>query len=227
MKIAEHSDGLVVRYRRPRGGTRKDFDLCLHYLNGTEVGFVLTAEREKDGRWRVLQAAIDAGETEMVAEAAQDFSFLRWYVFPKKERGRVLPPVVALWDVGGLSVAACLPPERGGKALPLAQQERWFSDKPGGEPPDPDRLLCWWPDPEAWESSKEIAKTCKLLPLGSVDVSFFTFSQWKQRTDVKREFEELAEFLEESESGLDAEFSGDFDLGSKEINAEVMAETLA
>lgn len=222
LEIFKHDGGLAVRYRRPQGGKRREFDLCLRYLNGTEVCFTLSVERGKNGKWKVLQAVVDAGESAMGVEAVQDFAFLRWYIFPKKERGRVLPPVVALWDVSELTVAACLPPERGGKALPLAQQERWFSGDPESEPPDPGRLLCWWPDPAAWEVSRKTAETLKLVPANAVDVSFYTFSQWKQRADTKRELERLEALLREGTP--DAELP---DREDERIIAEIMADTLA
>lgn len=219
VKITERDDCIIIHYRRPRGGKRKDFDLCLDYLNGTEVSFTLTAERQKDGLWRVFRAIIDTEETEMITEAVRDLTFLRWYIFPRKERRRILPPIVALWDVGNLTVAACLSPEMDGKSLSLAQQEEWFSETCENEPPDSDRLLCWWPESVVWKDSKDFLKDYKLT---TVDVSFFTFSQWKQRTDVKCSFEELESFPKEYKS-FGAEFSGDFD---EEIHSEIAAEIL-
>lgn len=217
-EITDAGRNLVVRYRRPSGGATRSFDLVLQHLNGAAVAFTLTAERTRGG-WRVLQAAIDLGETDANPDdAARDLADVRWHVFPARERGRVLPPVVAFWQEGGLVLAACLPDRYEGKRLSLARQEEWFAEDPEGEPPDPGRLLCWWPDPAAWEAAKEGASYLKLVLAKGAAVNFFTFREWFERADVKQEMEECVAELEEMD--------GDPDLRS-EILAEIKGEEYA
>lgn len=222
MEIAERGNALVVRYCRPEGGPRREFGLRLRYLNGTTVSFTLLAERKKSGAWGVFKAVIDLEETEMPEEAAADFALLRWHVFPRKERGRVLPPIAALWDAGDLVVAACLPPERGGKPAPLAVQERWFSPAWEEDSPDPERLLCWWPDPAAWKIARQVAEAFKIAPARAVDVAFFPFSQWRLRADVRTKTEEMRSLLQEAarEAGGDSE-------EDKELNRRILAKLVA
>jgi hypothetical protein len=219
--IADRSDCITVRYRRPRGGKRKDFYLVISYLNGTEVRFVLTAELGKAG-WRVLHAVID-NENDMAEEAARDFASLHWHIFPQRCDGYVLPPVVAVWDVEGLTVAACVPPEWGGRSLPCARQRQWFT--PGDRLPDPARALCWWPSPAVWYRWRETGRyLCRKRFSAPAVIPFFTFSQWVRRADVKRAFDEKREAMRQFEGGrCGEEFRGLHD----EIVAEDIAEGYA
>ncbi|SHF65886.1 SEC-C motif-containing protein [Desulfofundulus australicus DSM 11792] len=219
--IAARSDCITVRYRRPRGGKRKDFYLVMNYLNGTEVRFVLAAELGKAG-WRVLHAVID-DESDMAEEAARDFASLHWHIFPQRRDRYVLPPVVAVWDVEGLTVAACIPPEWGGRFLPCARQRQWFTF--GDRLPDPGRALCWWPSPAVWDRWREAGRYLgrKRFSAPAV-IPFFTFSQWVRRADVKRAFDEKREAMRQFEGGrYGEEFRGLHD----EIVAEDIAEGYA
>jgi len=114
------------------------------------VEFSLVARRRSNGTWRVTEALIGK-DAPLLEDAVEDLAALRWYVLLADQRGRKLPPVVALWDQGDLVVAGVLASEYGGRALSLAEQEWWFQGEAKGEPPDPSRILCWWPDPVAWK----------------------------------------------------------------------------
>ncbi|SMB96135.1 SEC-C motif-containing protein [Thermanaeromonas toyohensis ToBE] len=214
-RIRNKADKVIVDYCRPSGGERRSFALCLTHLNGYEAAFTLVAERRPSGAWKPLRAAVDVDETDADPdEVARDLADLRWYIFPARERGRVLPPVIAVWEEGDLVVAACLSDRYGGKRLPYAEQERWSGSDAEGEAPDPGRFLCWWPDPEAWDASKEAAEHLKLVPVKEIAVNFFPFGEWFKRADVIREMEEYRTELEEAED-------------DPELLAEVLADIRA
>ena len=211
--LSEHS--FAIRYRRPSGGAVRSFDLALRYLNGTELAFTLTVQRNARGEWKVLRAEIDPEETDAdIEEAARDLAALQWRIFPTGERGRSLPPLVALWERDGLVLAACLPEKYGEKRLPLARQEEWFAEDPDEDPPDPERFLCWWPDPDAWGFTEKTFSFLRLTPAEEVAVSFFSFSEWFRRPDIAREMDEYLAELEDIEN-------------DPQTRAEVMAEIRA
>lgn len=199
--VTEYADCISVDYHAraaKRYGRTREFPLALHYLNGTAVGFSLVARRRPNGTWKVTEALLDK-DAPLLESAVEDFAALRWCVFPGDQRGRKLPPVVALWEEGGLVIAAVLPPEYGGKELPLAEQERWFDEgEGGGEPPDRDRLLCWWPDPRVWNEMKGVVReTAKVVPVGKdVDIAFYTFSEWFARPDLLGVADRAAEYAQ-------------------------------
>ncbi len=177
MEVLEKEGCLVVRYRRRRGGKRREFALELPYVNDARIRLVLVAE-EQDRALRPLEARVDLGETEAPAElVARDLAEIRWYVFPRERRDYVLPPVIALWEKGSFVVAACLPARYGAGLLPWQEQERGSRD--------PARGLCWWPDPKVWDAP------CGRY--GSQTVSFFPFSEWLKKPGVWVALESAAE----------------------------------
>lgn len=188
--ITEYANCYSVAYRKTGEGRgrRREFPFALSYLNGVVVNFSLVARQRSNGTWRVEEALIEKSGSlpeVLVRDVLADFAALRWYVFPAEQRGRVLPPVVAVWERGDYLAAACLAPEYGGKALPLAEQERWFSGE-SGAPPDPERLLCWWPDPVAWKALEEVmVEAVRAAPATrSFALPFYTYSEWFARPDV-------------------------------------------
>jgi hypothetical protein len=119
-------DELHVHYLLPRGDLpTRSFGLTLPYLGGAEAPLELIAERTPRGRWRPLFVQLRAGDhgrsllpaTDREAvrrisvhHLARDLMRLRWHVFPRTQRGRVVPPVVASWEAGDLTVARPLDP---------------------------------------------------------------------------------------------------------------------
>ena len=143
------NEELTVQYQHYHGGERESIDLIMDYWQGTVVAITLLAVKKHNGNWTVLRATINEDETTAEPnEALESISELRWHVFPIKEHGRKMPPVVAMWEMGDLRVAACLSYKYSKERFAIRQQE---------EAPSTERRLCWWPDSESWELAKQIA----------------------------------------------------------------------
>ena len=197
------NDKIIVNYCRSKSKKQRTFDLVLPYINDTEIVFTLVAEQRSSGSWKPVKAVINTEETTAdEEEAANDLADLMWYIYPKKERGRKLPPIVDSWEKGDLIIAACLNERYKAKHLTAAQQEKLEWDKKSSVP-DPDRLICWWPEPATWKSLKEIKKLFKTNAVKEMSVAFYTFSQYFKRPDIQKEmrkyWEELREITEDPE----------------------------
>jgi len=71
------------------------------------------------------------------------------------------------------------------------------------EVPDPSRLLCWWPDPDAWNVAKRVAKNIVLTTnTNGIDINFFTITEWVTRPDIT---EELAEYFTKISTEIEIE----------------------
>jgi len=102
-------------------------------------------EKCHNKQWRPLSIEIDIEETLAdLSQAYTSLADLRLYIFDRKERGRVLAPIVGLWEENDLCITACLSDRYGGMRLPLAKQEAWFLEEASEtdtlDVPDPSRL---------------------------------------------------------------------------------------
>lgn len=208
-EIAIKDDRVVVEYQKGSGKKIRRFNLGLDHLGDSFVAFTLIAE-EKPSGWRVLRAEIDLDDTTANSDdAAADLADVRWHIFPSRERGRKLTPVVTYWEKDGLVLAACLSDRYAVRKIPFAEQKRRFKGMP-----NPDDLLCWWPSRNAWQVAKESARHLSLFPVKDVAVSFYSLNEWIQRPDVRAEIGEYLADLEEMED-------------DPEIRASVLAEIAA
>lgn len=182
MDTPAENEEYSVQYQHYSGGRKQSFDLLMDYLQGTVVTFSLLVEQKHNGNWKVLSATIDEDETTAdPEEALEDLAELRWHIFPDKERGRKIPPVVAVWETDRLVIAACLSDKY--------SRERFAAKKQ--EEPSAERRLCWWPDSAAWDMGKQVVSHMKQMALGGMEIQFYPFSKWAARPDVVQEVEEL------------------------------------
>ena len=152
----------------------------LNLLNGRKTEIDLAIKRKKDGTQKIVELLLPKG---LSKEDVDDIAGLHWRIFPAKERGRKLLPVVDCWEKGGEVLVACLSQKYGIEKKSFAAQWRFAEDPE--VPPDPERLLCWWPDPHAWEIMKETKTYSKYFPLQGYALPFYTFSEWFKRPDTK------------------------------------------
>ncbi|TCO54553.1 hypothetical protein EV203_1495, partial [Caldanaerobacter subterraneus] len=141
-KIVNREDKIIINYSQSKGGKQCSFNLVFPYINDTEIDVALVAEQSDSGEWNPLKAIIDKEETTAdEEEAAKDLADLTWHIYSRKERKKLLPPVVNLWEEGNLIIAACLSGKYGEKFFTAKQQENLEK-----EVLNSDRLICWWPD---------------------------------------------------------------------------------
>ena len=157
----------------------KDFFVPLTLPGGTETEVQIIAHRRKDGTYAAAEILLDRSlDKRDVANIAE----LYWYIFPAEQRGRKLPPIVESWIEDETVIAACLNQRYGGDREPWGQQLARLSDETN--PPGPERMLCWWPDRQAWEIAREVASQVKFAPNARFAYPFYTFSEWFARPDV-------------------------------------------
>jgi hypothetical protein len=185
-------DGLYVHYMTPRKGRlpAESFVLSLPYMGGVTAGVELVAERTPRGRWRPLFACLPAEDNQSIPDSirlalAEDLSALMWHIFPARERGRAVRPVVTSWESGKLNVAACLDDRYGLPHLPFSLQVARMED-PTGSPADSHdaaRRICPWPDPETWGFCRNMLRT---VPIGQRPVLLYWSppEDWFRRQDV-------------------------------------------
>lgn len=216
-EVAFENDQVVIKYQRGSGKRIRRFDLGLTYLGDSFVAFTLVAEEGAGGVWRALRAEIDSDDTTADPDdAANDLADVRWHIFPSRERGRKLPPVVTVWEEKGLILAACLSDRYAGRRAPFAEQEKWFENPAGSE-----RHFCWWPDRDAWQNAKEAAQQRSVLPIADTTFSFYPFGEWIQRTDVRSEIEEYKAELEDMEDDPETRASALAEIVAEDYNRYV------
>ncbi|EGD51888.1 hypothetical protein TheetDRAFT_1280 [Thermoanaerobacter ethanolicus JW 200] len=192
-KIVNRKDKIIINYSQSKGGKQRSFNLVFPYINDTEIDVVLVAEESDSGEWNPLKAFIDKEETTAdEEEAAKDLADLTWHIYSRKERKKLLPPVVNLWEEGNLIIAACLSEKYGEKFFTAKQQENLEK-----EVLNSDRLICWWPDPVIWESAKKLKESFNLLPFNEIAVPFYTFKEYFKRPDIQAEMQKYWDELEE------------------------------
>ncbi len=173
VKFSEIPNSKIKRYN-------KDFFVPLTLPGGTETEVQIIAHRRKDGTYAVSEILLDISlDKRDVANIAE----LCWYIFPAEQRGRKLPPIVESWIEDETVIAACLNHQRyGGDREPWGQQLARLSDETN--PPGPERMLCWWPDRQAWEIARGVVSQTKFVPNVGFAYPFYTFSEWFARPDV-------------------------------------------
>jgi hypothetical protein len=182
--ITEYNDCISIKYcniseeeiDKKTAGALIDLDL----LNGRKTEIDVAVKTKKNGEKKVVELLLDKDLSE---EETDDIADLYWYVFPKKERGKKLPPVVDSWENDGFVLAACLSQKYGLKEKPFAEQ--WAPFESDSVPPDPERLLCWWPDPRAWDLMKQTKNLGRYYPLTGYAFPFYVFSEWFKRPDTQ------------------------------------------
>ena len=172
VKFSEISDRKIEK-------RSKDFFVPLTLPGGTETDVQIIARRRKDGTYAVAEILLDRSLDERDVANIAD---LYWYIFPAEQRGRKLPPIVDSWIKGETIIAACLNQRYGGDREPWGYQLSRLSD--GANPPGLERVLCWWPDRQAWEIARGVVSQTKFVPNVGFAYPFYTFSQWFARPDV-------------------------------------------
>ena len=192
-------DGLYVWYRLPKGWHHlpkglpsESFRVTIRHLAGAVVDLELVAERTSAGGWRPLfvrtldekQATHSDRPRAGRGSLTSDLATLVWHVFPSHQRGRVLHPVVQVWDSGDLTIAACLDDRYGLPHLPFATQLaqlRGVSAPASGSPAS--REICPWPDPHTWHTVHAALRT-KRPPFAETPVSWWAPEEWFRRPDI-------------------------------------------
>ncbi len=225
-KANSTAEKLVITYAHKKNTTKpRRFHLGIGHVASNPINFTLSAEKRPNEQWRPLSVEIDAEETFVdLSLAYTSLADLQWHIFNRKERDRVLAPIVGLWEEDELYVVACLSDRYGGMRLPFVKQEAWFLEENSGtntlDVPDPSRLLCWWPDTDAWDMAKQIVKNMASIPgTNSIDINFFTFSEWLARPDINKW---LAEYFVQSSIELQTDTKE-----YKELFAEIQIEYYA
>lgn len=179
MVITEYNDCLSLRYSDiPEGAIDRETheaSVEMALLNGKKVEIDLVIKRKKDGTHKVVELLLPKNLSE---EEIDDIADIHWYVFPKKERGQKLFPIIDCWEKDETVLTACLSPKYGLTKRTFAEQ--WAPLENENVSHDPARLLCWWPDSRAWEAMKEINSG----PLKEHVFPFYTFSEWFKRPDT-------------------------------------------
>lgn len=184
MIITEYSDCFSIKYidipdvKIDRKTQSIAVELGL--LNGRETEIELAVRRKKDGTQKVVEILLDKDLSE---EDVGDIADLHWYLFPKKERGRKILPVLNCWENNGTVLVACLHPKYGIEKKSFAEQQGFLENEDIS--PGADRLLCWWPDPRAWETMRDTKNQLKYLPVKGIAFPFYTFSEWFKRPDTE------------------------------------------
>lgn len=151
------------------------YNLKLPYINDKQIAIKLTVNNK-----RPVKIEIDHFNTTVKRRLAEVLlSDLHFVVRNKNERDEITEPVVAEWIKGDKLIAACLDKKYKVKEAVPGEIEDPLEDII--EISDPDRLICWWPDPMAWEEMDELLKTA---PVEEITLPFFTFREFFKRPDI-------------------------------------------
>lgn len=180
MIITEYNDCFSIKYTNAPDSLidreTQSIAVELSLLNGRKTVAELAVKKKKDGTLKVVEVLLPK---DLYPEEIEDIADLRWYVFPKKERGRKVLPFVSFWEHSGTALVACISPRYGVNRKSFAEQQRFVE---GVEVfPDEERLLCWWPDCRMWEVMKRTKECFRLLPVKELVLPFYTFSEWLKR----------------------------------------------
>jgi hypothetical protein len=108
-----------------------------------------------------------------------DLATLVWHVFPSHQRGRVLHPVVQVWQSQGLTVAACLDDRYGLPHLPFAAQMAQLR----GVSSPASRDICPWPDALTWQAVHAVLRA-RRIPSDAAAVNWWPPEEWFRRPDI-------------------------------------------
>ena len=199
MQTYYKNDCAIIEYRQPKQKSQRRFNLEVEYLGGTFIAFTLVTERRKAGVLKLLCIEIDEDNTTAdIEDATRDLSDVRWYIFPTKERGRKIPPMITFWEKEDIVVAACLSDRYTSERIAFSEQTSPENKSPEQIKNIEEREVCWWPNKEDWQTAKNILKIP--FPFKSVALPFFTLTEWLRRADVSKRLEKyFAEFLEDDD----------------------------
>jgi hypothetical protein len=175
----------VVFYRLPKGLPAESFRITLRHLAGAVADLELIAERTRAGTWRplfvrVLQEATHPDHPRVAPRSLMpDLATLVWHVFPSHQRGRVLHPVVQVWQSQGLTVAACLDDRYGLPHLPFAAQMAQLR----GVSSPASRDICPWPDAHTWQAVHAVLRA-RRIPSDAAAVNWWPPEEWFRRPDI-------------------------------------------
>jgi len=199
-------EGLWVHYRTPRGHKTRTFPLLMTYLGGTVADLELIAELTPKREWRVLSVRLSSGEDNHHGRPPAHPDYLLpdlmttvWYVFPRHQRGRVVHPVITTWDFDDLTVTACLDDRYGLPHLPFAAQIAQ-AERPS---PGSVRNICWWPDPDSWQTTRHVLRTP--IPSKALSINWWDPREWFRRPDVLKGIEQdVTRIIRESRASTPA-----------------------
>jgi len=156
------------------------YQLYIPYTGESGITVQLTLRENRGGLKPVKHEIVKSTTTVPYERAVEVIKDIKWIAY-KQDSGREIPPVITAWDTDMFTIAACLKNRYKFKQAPFRRQFDSRITEKGIKTFDRDRIICWWPDREAWDMLKKAVKKNHISELA---LPFFTYSEFHKRSDV-------------------------------------------
>ncbi|HUW65748.1 MAG TPA: SEC-C metal-binding domain-containing protein [Spirochaetia bacterium] len=182
MELVEYEDCISAKFSHLSDDEVEEqgsvFTVDLQIINGVETEVEVVARPKGNETFEVLEVRMD---NSLDREDLTNIADLRWHVFTCFRQDLKLAPLVASWE-DEVIVAACQTEKYGGALQTFRQQMNDIEDE--DTLPDPDRLLCWWPEKPTWTAMRKIVADLRRYNTQTFTYPFYTLGEWYARPDL-------------------------------------------